>query len=104
MRPVLELLRRARRPAHASLAFAALAAALAACTSTLASLPGIGEPAGLPPRPETPPPYLAVHDIPAPREAKPLTEADRKKLETDLIATRNRQAPASATAKKKATP
>ena len=67
------------------------AAAVAGCTSTLSNLPIVGEPDKLPQRPDTPASYPAVHDMPAPRDTKPLTEADRKKLEDELVAARNKQ-------------
>lgn len=71
----------------------ALLAALAAtaCTSTISNLPFVGEPDKLPPRPETPASYPAVHDLPAPRDTKPLTEEQRKKLEAELAAARDKQ-------------
>jgi hypothetical protein len=71
----------------------ALLAALAAtgCTSAISNLPFVGEPDKLPPRPETPASYPAVHDLPAPRDTKPLTEEQRKKLEAELAAARDKQ-------------
>jgi hypothetical protein len=41
----------------------------------------------------TPPPFPAVHDIPAPRGNTILTDYEQKKLENDLIAARRRVAP-----------
>jgi hypothetical protein len=82
---------RGKTVARAS-ALALLAAiAVAGCTSTLSNLPLVGEPDTLPQRPGTPGAYPAVHDMPAPRDTKPLTEAERKKLEADLVAARNKQ-------------
>ena len=75
---------------------------LGGCTSTLASLPGIGEPAGLPERPVTPAAYPAVHDMPTPRETKPLTESERKELEAQLTQVRDRQMTGIRPAAKKA--
>jgi hypothetical protein len=49
-----------------------------------------GLPESLPPRPATPPPYPAVHDVPPPRDSAALTDAERKKLEDDLVAARKR--------------
>jgi hypothetical protein len=73
--------------------FSALVAGvvLTGCTSTLASLPWIGEPSGVPERPETPAAYPAVHDMPPPRDSKPLSEAERKELEAELIQLRERK-------------
>lgn len=76
-------------------------AMLSGCTSTFANLPWVGEPAGIPERSETPAAYPAVHDMPPARETKPLSEQERKDLETELVATRQRQAnPAKPTPKK----
>jgi len=73
-------------------ALALLAAgAVCGCTSTMSSLPLVGEPDKLPPRTDTPVSYPAVHDMPAPRDTKPMTDADRKKLEDELVAARNKQ-------------
>lgn len=41
-------------------------------------------------------PYPAVHDMPPPRATTVLTDAETKKLESDLIAARNRAAEAAA--------
>jgi hypothetical protein len=51
-----------------------------------------GLPTGAPQRPESPYQFPAVHDMPAPRAAKPLSEEDQVKLEKDLEASRDRQA------------
>jgi hypothetical protein len=64
---------------------------LPGCTNMLANLPGVGLPPGTPERPAVPPPFPAVHDMPAPRETKPLSEAERKRLEAELNALRERQ-------------
>ena len=50
-----------------------------------------GLPAGLPPRPEVAPAFLAVHEMPPERELKRMTIEQRKKLEADLAALRDRQ-------------
>ena len=52
-----------------------------------------GLPSGKPPAA-----YPAVHDMPPPRATPMLSDADAKKLEDDLIATRNRAAAAAAKA------
>jgi hypothetical protein len=67
------------------------AAAVSGCASTIADLPVVGLPAGTPARPQQQPAYPAVHDMPVTRETKPLTEAERKKLEAELAASRDRQ-------------
>lgn len=50
-----------------------------------------GLPAGIPARPDVAPAFLAVHDMPPPRELKKMTIEERKKLEADLKALRDRQ-------------
>ena len=83
-------------------ALAVLAAmGLAACSSfgdkigdkigdTLPAAAG-GLPSGVPARPETAPDFVPVGDTPPPRDLKTLTEAERKKLEADLVTMRDRQ-------------
>jgi hypothetical protein len=51
-----------------------------------------GLPTNAPPRPTTSYQYPAVHDMPPPRDTKPLSEEDQVKLEKDLQAIRDRQA------------
>src|SRR5262249_25585541 len=55
-----------------------------------------GLPARTPQRPATSGAYRAVHDMPPPRATTVLTDAETKKLESDLIAARNRAAEAAA--------
>ena len=77
------------------------ATGLAACSSfgdkigdkigdTLPAAAG-GLPSGVPARPETEPDFVPVGDTPPPRDLKTLTEAERKKLEADLVTMRDRQ-------------
>src|SRR5262249_54445635 len=69
----------------------ALSAALCACSSLGDNLPApIGLPEGAPERPAVEREFLPVHDMP-PRDTKPLTEQQRKQLETELKETRDRQ-------------
>jgi len=51
-----------------------------------------GLPDGTPQRPTTSMPYPAVHDMPPPRATTVLTDEETRKLESDLIAARNRAA------------
>jgi hypothetical protein len=74
-----------------ALALVLMAGAVSACAAQLASLPGIGEPAGVPERPATPAEFPAVHDMPPPRDTPPLTAAERAKIEADLTGARDRQ-------------
>lgn len=50
-----------------------------------------GLPANAPARAAEPPAFPAVHDMPPPRAAALLDAEQQKRLEADLIATRNRQ-------------
>jgi hypothetical protein len=90
-----------------------VAVGLAGCASindkmagTLADMPGIGLPTGVPERPAEQLAYPAVHDMPPPRSAAVLTEVEQQKMEDDLVAARDAQQQASsggpATTKKKA--
>jgi hypothetical protein len=45
----------------------------------------------VPARPESAPDFVPVGDTPPPRDLKTLTEAERKKLEADLVTMRDRQ-------------
>jgi hypothetical protein len=71
---------------------------LSGCASTIAdNLPTAvgGLPEGAPQRTATPTAYPAVHDMPPTRSNAPLTAAEQKQLETELIAARNKTAPGS---------
>jgi len=85
---------RLRRVARAFAAAALFTSAvmLGGCSSTIDHIPTAigGLPEGVPARPAEPPPYPAVHDMPAPRGSTPLNEAEKKQLKDDLIATRTR--------------
>ena len=74
------------------------AAGLSACGSisqnlaaTMSQMPAVGLSDSAPARPENPPPYPAVHDLPPPRERTVLTEIEQQKLEDDLVNARDRQ-------------
>ena len=51
-----------------------------------------GLPANAPARPENAPQYPNVYATPAPRETRPLTDDEQKKLEKELTEIRDRQA------------
>jgi hypothetical protein len=74
-----------------------LALAAAGCTSAsvnslIDKLPSsVGLPVDAPERPDSPPAYPAVHDMPPPRANSTLTAEEQLKLEQDLNATRVRQ-------------
>jgi hypothetical protein len=48
-----------------------------------------GLPEGVPPRPQTPPAYMPIHDSPPPRDTKKLTPEERAKFEAELAASRS---------------
>jgi hypothetical protein len=75
----------------------AVAGFLSACSSSNRigeSLPPTlgGLPAGMPERPAVQPDYPAVHDLPPPRADTTLSDAEKKSLKDDLIASRERAA------------
>jgi hypothetical protein len=79
-------------------ALLASAVILTGCGSMIADrLPTAagGLPEATPQRPATPAAYPAVHDMPPPRATTVLTETEQRKLEDDLVATRNRAAGAA---------
>src|SRR4051794_15453175 len=85
---------RLRRAASALAAAVLLtgAAMLAGCSSVIDQIPTAagGLPEGVPQRPAEPPAYPAVHDMPPQRGTTPLTDAEKKLLKDDLLATRDR--------------
>jgi hypothetical protein len=73
----------ARRMALAGLVMAGFA--LTGCSIPLADLPSpIGLPEGAPARPETPPAFPAVHDVPADRKDSLLDPEEQKRLQREL--------------------
>ena len=73
-----------------------MAGLLSACSSSRIgdSLPPSlsGLPAGVPERPAVQPDYPAVYDLPPPRADTMLSDAEKKSLKDDLIASRERAA------------
>ncbi len=61
---------------------------MAGCTSHIAD---VAEPADVPARPAVEPAYPAVHEMPAARDTKPMTAAERQRLTDELSAARERQ-------------
>jgi hypothetical protein len=51
-----------------------------------------GMPQSLPARPETPPAFPAVHDMPPARNTKVMTEEEKKRVEAELAVMREQQA------------
>ena len=70
----------------------ASALAVSGCSTSIADLPGIGVPADAPDRPKEANSYLPVHDLPPDREEAALKPAERAKIQSELIAARDRQA------------
>jgi hypothetical protein len=83
------------RWAASAMAALLLALSLAGCASTVADLPMVGTPAGVPARPAEPGTYLPVHDMPASRDDTTMAPAEQAKIEKELIAARDRQAVAT---------
>jgi hypothetical protein len=84
---------RHRRSAFAAAVVVALCAGAAGCSSVIDAIPTAagGLPSGAPERPATAPDYLPVGEPTAARENRPLTEAERLKLEAELAAMRSQQ-------------
>jgi septal ring-binding cell division protein DamX len=78
--------------------------ALGGCSTTIADLPAVGTPADAPERPKEPGAYLPVHDLPPDRVDAVISPAERAKIETELVAARERQATATETKDGKAKP
>jgi len=68
------------------------ALALGGCSSTIADLPVVGTPADAPARPKEAGAYLPVHDLPPDRDEAVIPPKERAKIESELIAARDRQA------------
>src|SRR5436305_378962 len=73
---------------------ALLAATLAVggCSTQIADLPAVGLPADAPPRPKEAGSYLPVHDLPPDRAEAAMKLDEQKKIQSELIAARDRQA------------
>jgi len=84
---------RHRRSALAAALAVALCTGMAGCSTVIDAIPTAagGLPNGAPERPATAPDYLPVGDTTATRENRPLTEAERVKLEAELAAMRSQQ-------------
>jgi hypothetical protein len=77
-------------------ALLASALALGGCSVSIADLPLVGTPADAPQRPKEAGAYLPVHDLPPDREEAAMAPAERAKVQSELIAARDRQASAPA--------
>jgi hypothetical protein len=77
-------------------ALVASALALGGCSISIADLPLAGTPADAPERPKEAGAYLPVHDLPPVREESAMAPAERAKIQSELIAARDRQASTAA--------
>jgi hypothetical protein len=75
------------------------ALALGGCSTSIADIPLVGSSADAPARLKEAGAYLPVHDLPPDREESAMAPAERAKLQSELIAARDR---ISATAAKAA--
>src|SRR6266850_7315850 len=72
------------------------ALALGGCATSIADMPLVGTPADAPARPKEAGAYLPVHDLPPDREESAMAPAERAKVQSELVAARDRQATAAA--------
>jgi hypothetical protein len=82
-----------------ALAFGALlmsALALGGCSISIAELPLGGTPADAPARAKETGAYLPVNELPPDRDEAAMNPAERAKIQTELVAARERQASATA--------
>jgi hypothetical protein len=82
-----------------ALAFGALlisALALGGCSISIADLPLAGTPADAPARPKEAGAYLPVNELPPNREEAAMNPAERAKIQSELVAARERQTTATA--------
>ena len=77
-------------------ALLASALALGGCSTSIADLPGLGTPADAPARPKEAGGYLPVHDLPPDRDEAAMKPAEQAKIQSELIAARDRQASSAA--------
>jgi hypothetical protein len=82
--------RKQRAFALGALLLAALT--LGGCSSSIADLPLAGTPADAPARPRDTAGYLPVNQLPPDRDEAAMDPAQRAKIQTELVAARDRQA------------
>jgi hypothetical protein len=81
----------------------ASALVIGGCSTQIADLPGVGVPSDAPQRPKEAGGYMPVHDLPPDREEAAMKPAELTKIQSELIAARDRQASSSAAAPKTGT-
>lgn len=69
--------------------------ALGGCSTSIADMPAVGLPADAPPRPKEAGSYLPVHDLPPERAETAMKPDEQKRIQSELIAARDRQASSS---------
>ena len=72
------------------------ALALGGCSTSIADLPLVATPADAPARARETGAYLPVNDLPPDREEAAMKPAERAKIQSELVAARERQASAAA--------
>ena len=77
--------------------------AVGGCSTQIADLPAVGLPSDAPPRPKEAGGYLPVHDLPPERAEAAMKLDEQKRIQSELIAARDRQA-SSGTPNSSATP
>ena len=73
-----------------------LTLALGGCSISIADLPLGGTPADAPPRSKEAGSYLPIHDLPPDRDEVAMAPAEQAKIQSELVAARDRQASAAA--------
>ena len=72
------------------------ALALGGCASSIADLPIVGTPAGVPARQNDAGTYLPVEDLPPNRDQAAIAPSEQAKIKAELLAARDRQASTAA--------
>jgi hypothetical protein len=70
--------------------------AMGGCSLSIADLPLTGTPPDAPPRPKDAAGYLPVNELPPEREEAAMNPTERAKIQSELVAARERQAAAIA--------
>jgi hypothetical protein len=86
--------RKKRALAWGALLLSALA--LGGCSISIADLPLVGTPADAPASPKETGAYLPVNQLPPDRDEAAMNPAERAKIQSELVAARERQASAAA--------
>ena len=87
-----------------SCALLAAAPAVSGCSTQVADLPVVGVPSDAPPRAKAAGTYLPVHDLPQGRDEAAMNLTEQKRIQSELIAARDRQAASTTPAEAKPAP